>query len=109
MMVEILMGIMGAAFLAGAVMQFRCTGPIWSAEYMSASPREKKKMQTKQEYYWSALNCLYIGILFLLTLVYTLTQLKGFLYVLFVFSAFLFLHIIYGIYRAVRKSTRRKG
>lgn len=108
MMGEILMGIMGIAFLVGAIMQFRCTGPVWSTEYMSASPKEKKKMQTKQEYYWSALGCLYIGILFLLSLIYSLTQIKGFLYVIFVFAFLLFLHILYGIYRAVRKSTRRK-
>lgn len=108
MMGEILMGIMGTAFLVGAFMQFRCTGPVWSAEYISASARDRKKMQTKQEYYWSALGCLYIGVLFLLSLIYSLTQLKVFLYVIFVFSAFLFLHIIYGIYRAIIKSTRRK-
>lgn len=104
---DILLGIMGAAFLVGAVMQFRCTGPVWTAEYIAASPKDRKKMQNRQEYYWSAMGCLFIGVLFLLSLVYSLTNLKAFLYVIFVFSAFLFLHIIYGVYRAVKKSTKR--
>lgn len=105
---DILMGILGVVFLIGAVMQFRCTGPVWSTEYFAASPKEKRALQTKEEYFWSAIGCLLIGILFLLSLVYTLTELKAFLYIIWGFSAFLFLHIIYGIYRAVHKSTLRR-
>lgn len=105
---DILMGILGTAFLVGACMQFRCRGPVWSTEYVAASPKDRRRMQTKQEYYWSAVSCLYIGILFWLTLILTLTSIKGFLYAIFVLSVFLFLHILYGIYRAVRKSTIRK-
>ncbi|MDO4275494.1 MAG: hypothetical protein Q4D16_17640 [Eubacteriales bacterium] len=105
---EILTGILGVGFLTGAVMQFRCKGPIWSTEYIASTPKERKKLRTRQEYYWTAIACLWIGLLFLLTLIYTLTEIKGFLYAVFVLSAFLFLHILYGIYRAAKKSTMRE-
>lgn len=105
---EILTGILGVAFLAGAVMQFRCRGPIWSAEYIASTPKERKKIATRQEYYWSAIACLWIGLLFLLTLVYSLTEIKGFLYAVFVLAVFLFIHILIGFYRAILKSTERE-
>ena len=105
---EVLTGIMGVAFLAGAVMQFRCKGPIWSAEYLAADAAGRRKMQTKQEYICSAIGCMYIGILFLLTMIYTLTEIRGFLYVIFGFSGLLFLHIVYGIFHAVEKSRSKE-
>lgn len=104
---EILAGILGVVFLAGAFMQYRCTGPLWSLEYIAASDTEKKKMRKASDYYWYATACLLIGLSFILTMIYCLTELKGFLYVVFVLAAFLFLLIIYGIIRAMKKSTER--
>lgn len=107
MLGEIMIGILGLFFLTGAIMQFQCKGPVWSAEYVAASPENRKKMRTRQEYYWTGAACLWIGLLFILTMIYSLSQVTIFLYILFGLSFVLFVHILYGIFRAIRKSTHR--
>lgn len=107
MLIEIMTGILGIVFLAGAVMQFRCTGPIWSLEYIAAAELDRKKMRKSEEYYWHSAACFLIGLSFLLVMVYCLTELKGFLYVVFVLAGILFLIIVYGAMRAMHKSTDR--
>ena len=106
---EILAGILGVVFLIGAFMQYRCSGPLWSLEYIAASELDKKKMRKTGDYYWSATACLLIGLSFILTMIYCLTELKGFLYVVFVLAALLFLLIIYASVRAMKKSTDRSS
>lgn len=105
---EILSGILGIIFLIGAGMQFRCKGPVWTLEFIAATPQERKKMQTRKEYFWTAAACLLIGLSFLLNMIYELTELKAFLYIMFVMAGLLFLVIVYNIIRAVKKSTERE-
>lgn len=108
MLVEILTGILGVVFLAGAFKQFQCRGPIWSAEYFAASPKERKRLCTRKGYYYSASACLAIGLSLVFLMIYSLTDLKIFLYIVFLFSALLFLLLICGAVRAVKQSTLRE-
>lgn len=107
MLEEILTGILGVAFLVGAFQQFQCRGPIWSAEYFAASPKERRKLCTRKGYHFSAAACLTIGLSLVFLMIYSLTDLKLFLYVVFLLSALLFLLLIYGAARVVRQSTLR--
>ncbi|MDO4337321.1 MAG: hypothetical protein Q4C91_04435 [Eubacteriales bacterium] len=105
---EILSGIVGLIFLCGAVMQFRCRGPIWTLEFIVAAPAERKRMQTRKAYFLTASACLLIGLSFLMNTVYSLTEIKIFLYIMFVLAALLFLVIVYSIIRSVQRSTERE-
>lgn len=104
----ILSGIIGVLFLAGAVMQYRCQGPIWSAEYFASSPKEKKRLRTRRAYYWSGTACLLIGLSLVLLMLYNLTEMMGFIYAVCVCAALLFLLLVCGCIRAAVKSTDRR-
>lgn len=100
----ILSGIIGVLFLTGAVMQYRCQGPIWSAEYFASSPKEKKRLRTRRAYYWSATACLLIGLSLILLMIYSLTEMVGFIYAVCVCGVLLLLLLVCGCLRAVRNS-----
>ncbi|MDO4308868.1 MAG: DUF3784 domain-containing protein [Eubacteriales bacterium] len=103
----ILSGIIGVLFLVGAVMQYRCRGPIWSAEYIASSQKERKRLRTKRAYYVSATACLLIGMSLVLLMIYGLTEIIGFIYGVCVLAVLLFVLLILGAVSAVRKSTER--
>lgn len=109
MLAEILSGILGLVFLVGAFRQYQRQGAVWSAEYFAASPKERKKMRTRQNYYFSATACLVIGLSLVWVMLYSLTDLKLFLYLIFFFSALLFLLLVYGAVRAVRLNVPGRG
>lgn len=104
---SILSGILGVLFLTGAFRQYRCRGPIWSAEYIASSPKEKKRLRTRQAYYLSATACLLIGISFVLLMIYGLTEISGFVYAVCVLTGLLFLLLIFGCLREIRRSMNR--
>lgn len=103
----ILSGIIGVLFLIGAVMQYRCRGPIWSAEYIASSQKERKRLRKKRTYFWSATCCLMIGLSLILLMLYGLTEITGFMYGVCVPAILLFVLLILGSVSAVRKSTER--
>ena len=103
MVQSILCGILGILFLIGAFRQYRCRGGIWSAEYIAASPKEKKKMRTRRTYYLSATACLLTGLSFALLSVYTLTEIEGFAYAVCVLVFLLFFVLVLGGISMVRK------
>lgn len=100
---SILSGILGCLFLVGAVMQYRCVGPLWTPEYIASSVKEKKKLKKRQSYYWAATGCLLIGLSFLLVMVYGLTGIPGFAYAVCVLVILLFILLVLGCIRAVRR------
>ena len=108
MTATILSGVIGIFFLVGAIMQLRRRGPIWSAEYLSSSVRERKKMRSVRAYRWSGLQCFLIGGAFLLFMIYGLTDLTPFLYAACVLIALLVLCLLRSCVKAVRRSTMRK-
>lgn len=101
----ILSGILGILFLVAAFRQYRCRGPVWSAEYLASSPKEKKRLRTRRRYYASATACLLIGACLILLMIYHLTELPGFLYSGYVCAGMLFLLLVYGSIRALGRST----
>lgn len=103
MVQSILCGILGLLFLVGAFRQYRCRGGIWSAEYIAASPKEKKKMRSRRTYYLSATACLLTGLSFALLTVYTLTEMEGFAYAVCVLVVLLFPVLVLGGIGMVRK------
>lgn len=107
MIASIISGIVGVLFLIGAWMQYRCRGPIWSAEYFASSPKARKRLRTRREYFWSATSCLVIGLALILLMIYGLTEITGFIYGVCVLAVLLFLLLIRASVSAVRKSTKR--
>lgn len=107
MIASIISGIVGVLFLIGAWMQYRCQGPIWSAEYFASSPKERRRLRTRREYFWSATSCLVIGLALILLMIYGLTEITGFIYSVCVLAVLLFLLLIRASVSAVRKSTKR--
>lgn len=107
MIASIISGIVGVLFLIGAWMQYRCRGPIWSAEYFASSPKERRRLRTRREYFWSATSCLVIGLALILLMIYGLTEITGFIYGVCVLAVLLFLLLIRASVSAVRKSTKR--
>lgn len=103
----ILSGIIGVLFLVGAWRQYLCQGPIWSAEYIASSPKERKRLRTRKAYFWSATSCLVIGLSLILLMVYGLTEIMGFIYGVCGLAVVLFLILIRDCASAVRKSTKR--
>ncbi len=105
----ILSGALGILFLIAALMQYRCRGPVWSAEYFASSPREKKRLRTRRGYYGSATACLLIGVSLVLSMIYNLTDIPGFLYGVYVCAGLFFLLLVYGSMKAaVRSKSRRQ-
>ncbi len=104
----ILSGILGILFLTGAVMQYRCRGPVWSAEYLASSPKEKRRLRTRRAYYGSATACLLIGISLILLVLYNLTSIIGIMYAVWVCAGLFFLLLVYGSLVAAGRSQDRR-
>ncbi len=105
MLMEILTGILGLVFLAGAWRQFHGQGPLWSPEYLAASDAQRKRMRSRRNYLRSAVICLVIGLALSVLMLYSLTDLKVFLYGLFLLCGLLFVLLVLEGISSSRKRT----